>query len=97
MKATISAYDILTAITRGDFTDRELRDINGTIVNHLKRKRSAATREAKKKLRAGMKVKWNGRKGFQTGTIVRVNRTRCEVDTGGYRNWTVPMTMLEVA
>jgi hypothetical protein len=93
----IKTIDILSAISAGNFTDRELRDINGTIVNHLKRERSARVREAKKKLYPGMKVKWNGRKGFMTGTIVRVNRTRCEVDTGGYRNWTVPMTMLDPA
>ena len=93
----MTAAQIQKAILNGSFTDRELRDINGTIVNHLKRKRSAATREAKSKLHAGMKVKWTGRKGFQTGTIVRVNRTRCEVDTGDLRNWTVPMTMLEAA
>ena len=80
----MTATEIQSAIITGNFTDRELRDINGTIVTALK-----------SKLFPGMKVKWNGRKGFQTGTIVRVNRTRCEVDTGGYRNWTVPMTMLE--
>ncbi|OUU74756.1 MAG: hypothetical protein CBC29_06395 [Methylococcaceae bacterium TMED69] len=91
----MTATEIQSAILSGQFTDRELRDLNGTIVNILKSKRSAATRAAKSKLFPGMKVKWNGRKGFQTGTIIRVNRTRCEVDTGGYRNWTVPMTMLE--
>ena len=85
---------IQSAILSGQFTDRELRDLNGTIINILKGKRSAATRAAKSKLFPGMKVSWTGRKGYQEGTIIRVNRTRCEVDTGGYRNWTVPMTML---
>ena len=91
----MTATEIHSAILSGQFTDRELRDINGTIVNILKADRRAKTAAAKRKLFPGMKVSWTGRKGYQEGTIVRVNRTRCEVDTGGYRNWTVPMTMLQ--
>ena len=87
----MTVAEIQSAILNGKFTDRELRDINGTIVNILKADRRAKTAAAKRKLYVGMQVRFQGRQG----KIVKINRTRCIVDTGGFRNWTVPMTMLE--
>ena len=90
----MTVAEIQKAILDGQFTDRELRDINGTLVNRLKKKRAAANRAAKAKLYVGQEVTWGGPFGHK-GKIVKINRTRAIVDTGGYRNWTVPMTMLE--
>ena len=87
----MTVTEIQSAILSGNFTDRELRDINGSIVNILKADRRAKTAAAKRKLHVGMQVRFQGRQG----KIVKINRTRCIVDTGGFRNWTVPMTMLE--
>jgi co-chaperonin GroES (HSP10) len=91
----MTANQIQSAILKGNFTDRELRDINGTIVNILKADRRAKTAAAKRNFRVGDKVTFQ----HKTGTITKINRTKCVVETGemfGGR-WTVPMTMLKAA
>ena len=82
--------EILRAIPTLDHGD--VRKINECAYRILKDKRSSQVRSAKNKLRVGMKVRF----GWNTGTITKINRTRCIVDTGGFRNFTVPMTMIEV-
>ena len=73
----------------------EVREVNQAAYKILKSERSNKVHAAKLKLRSGMKVSFVDKQGYRlTGTIKKVNRTRCVVDTGGYRNWTVPMTML---
>ena len=86
----MTVAEIQTAILRGTFTDRELRDINGTIVNILKADRKKKIASAKRNLSVGMEVKF----GHRQGKIVKINRTKCVVDVGGSRaRWNVPMTM----
>ena len=83
--------DILSHIDTLPLDD--LRKLNEATYKILKSNSRALTRLAKSKLCAGQKVRF----GSQTGTITKVNRTRCIVDTGGIRGrYTVPMTMLEV-
>ena len=88
----MTANQIQSAILKGNFTDREMRDINGTIVNILKADRRAKINEAKRNFRVGDVVTFQ----HKTGTITKINRTKCVVDCGGMR-WTVPMTMLKAA
>ena len=89
----MTVAEIQTAILRGQFTDRELRDINGTIVNILKADRKQKIAAVKRNLQVGMEVTFQGRRG----TIQKINRTKCVVDTGGFNGrWNVPMTMIEV-
>ena len=89
----MTVTQIQTAILNGNFTERELRDINGTIVNILKADRKRLVAEAKRKFHVGDTVTWGD--GFTSGKIVKVNRTKCIVDTGGLRGrWSIPMTML---
>ena len=89
--------DVQIAILNGQFTDRELRDINGTIVNILKADRKKKVAAAKRNLSVGMEVKF----GHRTGKIVKINRTKCVVEVGrtsgifGSNRWNVPMTMCE--
>ncbi len=86
----MTVADIQVAILNGKFTDRELRDINKTIVNILKADRKKKVAKAKQSLHVGMEVNF----GHQSGKIVKINRTKCVVDTGGIRGrWNVPMTM----
>ena len=88
----MTVAEIQTAILRGQFTDRELRDINGTIVNILKADRKKKVAAAKRNLHVGMEVTFQGRQG----KIVKINRTKCVVDVGGIRGrWSVPMTMCQ--
>ena len=90
----MTVADIQIAILNGQFTERELRDINGTIVTILKAGRKAKVAEAKAKFKVGDKVKFQ----HMTGIIKKINRTKCVVDTGGIRGqWNVPMTMLRAA
>ena len=77
-------------------SEDDVRKINAATYDILNGKRKARNKDAKSKLRVGMRVTFTGKYGApETGTIKRVNRTRCVVDTGGFRTWTVPMTMLK--
>ena len=88
----MTVADIQIAILNGTFSERELRDINGTIVNILKSDRKKKVAAAKQSLSVGMEVKFQGRQG----KIVKINRTKCVVDVGGIRGrWSVPMTMCQ--
>lgn len=88
----MTVADIQIAILNGKFTDRELRDINGTIVTILKADRKKKVNEAKRNLAVGMEVIFQGK----VGKIVKINRTKCIVDVGGLRGrWNVPMTMCQ--
>ena len=86
---------IINALYAMDTAD--VRRINEAAYSILKGKRNQENRAAKSKLHVGQSVKFQGKHGYSlTGTIKKENRTRCVVDTGDLRNWTVPMTMLEV-
>ena len=88
----MTANQIKIAILNGTFADCELRDINSTIVNILKADRKKKVAAAKQSLYVGMEVKF----GRHRGKIVKINRTKCVVDTGGIRGrWDVPMTMCQ--
>ena len=91
----IKTIDILRAIADGNFSDRELRDINSAIVKDLKAKRKVKVAAAKRKFGVGDEVAF----GTHRGSIVKVNRTKCvvEVPSAGIfpsQRWNVPMTML---
>ena len=85
----MSVNEILRALSCMD--DADVRRVNQAAYNILNTKRKAKVREAKRHLFVGMEVTF----GQHRGTIVKVNRTRCIVDTGGFRNFTVPMTMIK--
>jgi len=90
----MTVADIKAAIQQNTFLDSELRDINEVIVTILKRHRKEKINEAKLKFRVGDKVTFQ----HKTGTITKINRTKCVVDCGGIgMRWTVPMTMLTAA
>ena len=85
---------ILTSLH--SLSHEDVRRVNELAYRILKDERSAQVRSAKSKLHVGMKVSFNGKHGCRmVGTIQKVNRTKCVVDTGEYRMWTVPMTMLK--
>ena len=78
------------------FTDEDLRDLNHYIIERLKFNRTVAAKSIKQTLSIGQKVEWTGRRGFQQGTITKVNRTKVVVDAIGGVRWTIPMTMIKV-
>lgn len=93
----MTVAEIQKAILAGKFSDRELRDLNGTIVNRLNAKRKKDIAAAKRNLFVGMEVTFQGRRG----KIQKINRTKCVVEVPGgpfgSQRWNVPMTMLQAA
>ena len=75
--------------------ESELMDLNRAVVLQINDRRNRAAREKRCMFQAGDKVSWNGRRGFQEGTIVRVKRKKAIVNTGDFSNWDVPLSMLE--
>mgnify|MGYP003118858096 CR=1 FL=1 len=88
MKVKAEVKNIINALY--GMSDSEVRLINNAAYNILNEKRKRDIREAKRTLHVGMEVTF----GHHRGKIVKVNRTRCIVDTGGFGNFTVPMTMI---
>lgn len=48
----------------------------------------------KRSLVIGDRVSFEGRQGYQEGTVVKVSVKNVVVDTGGYQKWRVPASML---
>jgi hypothetical protein len=92
---TVNINEIIGALHSMDEAD--VRRINQAAYAILKQKRSRLNREAKNNMHVGATVTFRNKWGItETGTIKKVNRTRCVVDTGQYQQWTVPMTQLTV-
>ena len=89
MKVNQEVKNIISSLY--SMTDSEVRMINNAAYNILNDKRKRELAEKKRELHVGMEVTF----GHHKGRIVKVNRTRCIVDTGGFRNYTVPMTMIK--
>ena len=94
-----NAMNTIVEILRvNEFTAEELLILNKVIVSKLKAERTVGAAIVKAQLEVGMTVEWSGKKGFQRGTIVKINRTKAVIDTntGMMGNWIVPMTMLKI-
>ena len=91
---------LATLIAKIDNRDT-MNNVISLIKDQQKIVRAQATLVAKAALSVGAKVRVVGgnkiqrREGTDEGIIIKVNRTKCDVDING-SPWTVPMTMLEV-
>ena len=76
----------------------QLRELNGVVVDLIKSKRRIDASIKKASLRVGDRVSWTGRRGYQEGTLKKINRTKCIVSTDGRLggDWNVPISMLNV-
>lgn len=59
--------------------------------------RRMAERSIKNNFSVGQKVQWTGRKGFQTGTITKINRKNIVVNAGSAGMWNVSPSLLTAA
>ena len=59
--------------------------------------RRMAERSIKNNFSVGQKVQWTGRKGFQTGTITKINRKNIVVNAGSAGMWNVAPSLLTAA
>ena len=77
-----------------DMDENDLRELNNACVSQLKAMRSRKSALNRHVFKTGDRVTWNGRRGNQVGTIVRVKRKKAICDAGAGRNWDVPLGML---
>ena len=95
----ITKNQIISALSSLSIDD--IREINEAAYNISKADRTIEIAKAKRKLYVGQTVEWNGKYGHNSGRIVKVNRTKCVIETGtgsgpyDSQKWTVPMTMLK--
>ncbi|MBK26076.1 MAG: hypothetical protein CME70_18915 [Halobacteriovorax sp.] len=75
--------------------DRQLRDLNGSVLEHLRSIRDRQSAVKRRTLHAGDKVSWTGRNGYTEGVIVRVKRKKAICSVGHGQNWDVPLSMLQ--
>ena len=87
----MTAATFQAAIAAGQFTMEELQQLNKAIVAELNADHKKKVAAAKQKFKVGDKVKFK----HMSGTIIKINRTKCVVDTGDFMGrYSVPMTML---
>jgi hypothetical protein len=75
----------------------ELREINVTVVNLIKQKRTIESLQKKVGLSVGMKVKVNHPKlqGREL-EVVKINRTKANLKViGGFTSYNVPVSLIE--
>jgi hypothetical protein len=94
MKAT----HVLTAITAGEFTDAELRQINDVLVARLNATRQAMNAMAKVTLKVGMTVKVNHPKlAGRELILTEIKRSKASVRPVGemFGGYNVPLSLVE--
>jgi hypothetical protein len=91
------ALDMLRGILNDlrDLDEAGLREVNKATIRQLKLIRAAQSKAVKMTLCEGDTVKWNGKRGRQTGTVTSIKRKFAHVDTN-MGSWRVPMNMLTV-
>jgi len=79
-----------------NLSDAELRSLNSEVISILKRRRASANARvaASGTFKVNDKVWFDGKYGRTYGTITKVKRVKALVDTGEYRQWNVPLRML---
>jgi len=77
-----------------NMSEDDVRKINQAAYDILNGKRKQQLKGMKSQLSVGMKVQFNGK----TGTIFKINRTKCVVHVVGgpfgIERWNVPMSIL---
>jgi hypothetical protein len=94
MKAT----QVLTAITAGEFTDAELRQINEVLVARINATRQAMNAMAKVTLKVGMTVKVNHPKlAGRELILTEIKRSKASVRPVGemFGGYNVPLSLVE--
>ena len=91
---------VLQAISEGQFSDAELRQINEVLVARLKAGRNAKAAVAKATLQIGMEVRVNHPKlAGRTFELIEIKRTKASVRPrgAGFGGYNVPLSLVEVA
>jgi hypothetical protein len=94
----MKASQVLAAITAGEFTDAELRQMNEVLVARLNATRQAMNAIAKVTLKVGMKVKVNHPKLAGRELILTdIKRSKASVRPAGemFGGYNVPLSLVE--
>lgn len=89
---------VLAAISTGEFTDAELRQINHVLIARLNSSRQVQNAVAKASLQVGMKVKVNHPKLAGRELILTdIKRSKASVRPAGevFGGYTVPLSLVE--
>lgn len=78
------------------FAQADMKDFQ-QIADMFNTTRRMAERSIKNNFSIGQKVQWTGRKGFQTGTITKINRKNIVVNAGSAGMWNVAPSLLTAA
>ena len=89
-----SAQKLIDDILTQGLNVEELRQINGAVIGQIKSLRESDAAVKRRTLSEGDKVEWNGRYGYTTGTVTKVNRKNAKVMTNHHGLWNVPLPML---
>lgn len=94
----MKASQVLAAITAGEFTDAELRQINEVLVARINATRQAMNAMAKVTLKVGMKVKVNHPKlAGRVLILTDIKRSKASVRPEGemFSGYNVPLSLVE--
>ena len=89
MISTQEIYAHLNTMTKD-----ELLQLNNAVVHEVKWKRKQETADKKKTLKVGMRVWWDGKKGYNTGMITDMRITKADVIADDGARYECPITML---
>ena len=83
---------IQTAVTAiQSMTNDELNQV----IDAVKLQRTFLTRRAMGRFSVGDEVKWSGKRGYKSGTILKIARKYITVKCG-FESWRVPANMLSI-
>jgi hypothetical protein len=94
-KKYINIVEEVTALMNNEADEQDLIMIHKWIATKIKALRTMNAIQIGATLNVGQKVEWIGKRGYQQGNIVKINRTRAVVLVDKVK-WTVPMTMLKI-
>ena len=90
---TVSA--LVNEINNSNLTVEDLRILNQLVVRKIKAERKSQALQNAATLTEGMVVRVNHPKlSGRTGTILKVKRTKCDIEFAGLGRYTVPMSIV---
>lgn len=76
------------------FAHADINDFD-KIANMFNTTRRLAENSIKNKFSIGQKVSWSGKRGFQSGWIIKINRKNIVINAGNAGMWNVSPSLLQ--
>lgn len=92
----MNIQSLVKAINTSNLSIEDLRILNQLVVRHIKAQRKAEALQNAATLTEGMVVRVNHPKlAGRTGTILKVKRTKCDIEFATLGRYTVPMSIVQ--